>query len=86
MIFERYEGLSFCYALCAVLDVELRCYGLCFLVNIVNDFFARLFVGCRYTVLYTFFVLRFVELVEVSCFVRGDKGFRRVFDSLYVVI
>ena len=52
VIVERYEGLSFCYAFSSVLDVELRCYGLCFLANIVNKVLARLFVGCRYVVLY----------------------------------
>ena len=45
-------GLSFCYAFSSVLDVELRCYGLCFLVNIVNKVLARVFVDCRYVVLY----------------------------------
>ena len=29
-------------------------------------------------------MLGFVEFVEVSCFVGGDEGFRRAFDSLYV--
>ena len=45
MIFELNEGLSFCLAFSSVLDIELRCYGLCFLVNIVNNVVVRLFVG-----------------------------------------
>ena len=76
VIFERYEGF----------DVELCCNGLFLLVNIVNNFLARLFVGCRYVVLYWFFVLGFVELIEVSCVVGGDEGFRRICDSLYFLI
>ena len=52
MIFERNEGLSFCYAFSSVLDIKLRCYGLCFLVNIVNYVLVHLFVGSCYAVLY----------------------------------
>ena len=52
----------------------------------MNNALARLFIGCRYAVLYWFFVLCFVEFVEVSCSVSGDEGFARAFDSLYVLI
>lgn len=52
----------------------------------MKNAFARLFVGCRYAVLYKFFVLCFVEFVEVSCCVGGNEGFRGAFDSLYVLI
>ena len=31
-------------------------------------------------------MLGFVEFAEISCFVGGDEGFRRAFDSLYIPI
>ena len=49
MIFERNEGLSFCYAFSSVLDIKLRCYGLCFLVNIVNYVLVQMAMGSPFS-------------------------------------
>lgn len=76
----------FCYVFNFVVDEEISFDVFSFVVNVVNCVSVSFFIGRCQIVYQQFVVCRFVDFVEVICFISRDESFSRIVDFFDILL